>query len=84
MFSKITSSKGKGGQQAESLLKRAGDAEGSCSEGEGGIAQECSRAFGGLSELALFPANRSRMRESGPVEKTHLSDGTRRQSLFWI
>lgn len=34
VFSKITSSKGKRGQQAEPLLKRAGDAEGSCTEGE--------------------------------------------------
>lgn len=51
MFSKITSSKGKRGQRAELLLKRAGDAEGSCSEGEDGIAQECNHAFGaeGLS-----------------------------------
>lgn len=51
VFSKITSSKGKRGQQAEPLLERVGDAEGSCSEGEGAIAQECNHAFGaeGLS-----------------------------------
>lgn len=44
VFSKITSSKGKRGRQP--LLERAGDAEGSCCEGEGGIAQECNHAFG--------------------------------------
>ena len=53
MFSKITSSKGKRGRQP--LLERERDAEGSCSEGGGGIAQECNHGFGveeGLSWLA--------------------------------
>lgn len=44
MFSKITSSKGKPGRQTP--LEREGDAEGSCSEGGGGIAQECNHGFG--------------------------------------
>ena len=53
MFSKITSSKGK--RSRLPLLERERDVEGSCSEGGGGIAQECNHGFGveeGLSWLA--------------------------------
>lgn len=53
MFSKIISSKGKHGRQP--LLERERDEESSCSEGGGGIAQECNHGFGvgeGLSWLA--------------------------------
>lgn len=45
MFSKITSSKGKCGRQP--LLEREIDADGSCSEGGGGIAQECNHSCRG-------------------------------------
>lgn len=54
-MSKITSSKGKRGRQ--SPLERERDAKSSCSEGGGGIAQECNHAFGveaGLSRLARW------------------------------
>lgn len=75
MFSKITSSKGKRGRQP--LLERERDAEGSCSEGGGGIAQECNHGFGveeGLSWLAkswrVVERNQTPERE-----KTHLLVG---------
>lgn len=50
MFSKITSSKGKCGRQP--LLEREIDAKGSCSEGGGGIAQECNHGFRGKESLS--------------------------------
>lgn len=53
MFSKITSSKGKCARQP--LLERERNAVGPCSEGGGGIAEECNHGFGveeGLSWLA--------------------------------
>lgn len=53
MISKITSSKGKCARLP--VLEGERDAEGSCSEGGGGIAQECNHGFGveyGLSWLA--------------------------------
>lgn len=78
MFSEITSSKGKRGQQP--LLERERAVEGSCSEGGGGIAQECNHGFrveGGLSWLAeaggTLVEGESRSRE----RKTHLLDGTK-------
>lgn len=45
----------RGSRAGSLLLERQGDAEGSCSEGGGGIAQECNHGFGveeGLSWLA--------------------------------
>lgn len=44
MISKITSSKGKCARLP--VLEGERDAEGSCSEGGGGIAQECNHGFG--------------------------------------
>lgn len=79
MFSKITSSKGKRGRQP--LLERERDAEGSCSEGGGGIAQECNHGFGveeGLSWLAELAGGRE---ESDPREKTHLLDRTKQREV---
>lgn len=76
MFSKITSSKGKRGRQP--LLERERDAEGSCSEGGGGIAQECNHGFGveeGLSWLAKLAGGGE---ESDLREKTHLQMGHNR------
>jgi len=70
VFSKISSSKGKRGRQP--LLERERDAEGSCSEGGGGIARECNHGFEveeGLSWLAKLTGGgeESDQRENTPV-----------------